>query len=458
MKRAILLFMGAAILAYVAYLVREIWLPFTVALLIAVVLDPLVDRMERRGLSRLLSAIVIYLVFFVAVAAVLTYLVPAIVTQAIHLSNTFGQYVPSSSDTQTRRSLDRLMHHLHASNYVQHRVLQASASVSELFSEGSAYLGRLAQSWVGNILWVVVVPIVAFYALKDFHVIYARLLLLVPHDRRAFTQHMFNEITAIFVGYVRGLATVCALNGCATALVLWLVFRLPGAIALGAIAGLLYMVPYFGPVVITLLITGDALTSGSVERALIVAGSMILLHSVIFDQMVTPRVVGRHVGLHPILAIMALLAGGYLLGIIGMLLAVPFAATLQMVLQVIVPKLAQPIDVPTGEELHARVERIERGKPVRAVTEEEKEIDVHDTIIEAVDSADASHHAPGGSIQAVEQAAPDANSGAGVAFAGPTGAPGDSLADPLEGRQRGAPRGPSATSQKDGPAEHARRA
>ncbi len=385
-QRGLLIFLGFLLFLWLAYVAREIWVPLLIALLIAMILDPLVDRMERRGWSRLKGAAFIYLIFFVVAGVVLTFAVPAVISQTTEVVSSIGQYLPGDSDTQTKRALTRLLHKTHASPFVEHTVLNASLQISRSFGSTSAWLGRVAQGFAANLIWIVIIPIVAFYALKDFHLILARALLLVPRDQRLFAEQLVNEVSAIFVRYLRGLMIVCALNAVATTIVLYC-FRLPNAIALGAISGVLYMVPYVGAILTIALIAGVALmTTNAFQFTLIVVGTMMLLHNVVFDQILTPRIVGQHVGLHPILSIIALLVGATLLGIVGMILAVPIAATIQMILMSVFPKLAQPIEIPAGEEFHARAEQI--AKQQNTADEVTDMVDVHQTIVEAVDTAE----------------------------------------------------------------------
>jgi predicted PurR-regulated permease PerM len=371
---------------WMAFLAREIWLPLLIAFLIAMVLDPLVDRMESRGWSRLKSTMLIFVAFFTVVGVGLTLALPAVVTQTVAVTNSIGQYLPGESETQTKKSLTRLLNRVHATAFLRETVLKASSQISAAFNNASTWIGKSAEGMVSNLIWIIVIPIVAFYTLKDLHLIYARLLMFVPRDNRSFAQQLINEVSAIFVRYLRGLLIVCALNAMATAAVLSLVFRLPNALALGAISGALYTVPYLGAALTVLIIAGVALMSGPVVNALLIVVTMILLHSVLFDQIITPRIVGQHVGLHPILSLIALLIGGSALGILGMILAVPLAATVQMILLVLFPKLSQPIEVPAGEELHAIATAMAEEQP--EATETEALLDVHKTIVAAVDMAE----------------------------------------------------------------------
>jgi predicted PurR-regulated permease PerM len=385
-RRKLFLLIVGCLFLWLAYQVRDIWLPLLIALLIAMVLDPLVDRMETRGWSRLKGALLIYVAFFAFMGAILTLVLPPLVYQATTITNSISGMLPSDLETndqhQLRLHLRTIMKHLHAEPWVENTAVRASAQISQAINNATAWFGRLAEAALSNLLWVAIIPLVSFYALKDLHLIYARLLLLVPRERRTYTQDIINKISVIFVRYLRGLMVVCALNGVATAAVLWM-FGVPNAFGLGGISGVLYSVPYLGPALTILLIGGVSLMAH--KAALVIVIAMIVLHNLIFDQILTPRILGQHVGLHPILSIVALLAGGSLLGILGMILAVPFAATLQMIVRTVFPKMVAPIEVPSGEQLHHADTTSASPSDDDALTQT---LEVHQTIIAAVDTAE----------------------------------------------------------------------
>jgi predicted PurR-regulated permease PerM len=386
-RKSLALFVAGCVGLWLAYQVRDIWLPLLISLLIAMVLDPLVDKMESRGRSRLKSALLIYLAFFVFMVGTLVLAVPPLISQTTTITNSIAGILPTDMDTgnpnEMRVRLEKVMKKVHAEPWVEATVVRASSQISQAFNSATAWLGRVAQTALGNLLWIAIIPLVSFYALKDLHLIYARLLMLIPRDQRSNAQDIINKISVIFIRYLRGLVIVCALNAIATAAVLWL-FGVPNPLGLGGISGALYTIPYLGPGLTVLLIAGVSFMAH--KATLVIMITIIVLHSLIFDQLITPRVLGQHVGLHPILSIVALLVGGSLLGILGMILAVPLAAIVQMMVMTLFPKMAAPIDVPSGEQLHHQVE----GPSAYQSDGDQlmQTIDVHQTIITAVDTAE----------------------------------------------------------------------
>ncbi|MGI8923056.1 MAG: AI-2E family transporter [Fimbriimonadales bacterium] len=332
--------LAVALALYVVYVVREIWLPLGIAFLIAMVLDPVVDRMEHRGFSRFLSSLVIFVGFFAALAGLLYFVVPRVAEQAKNVSQKATEYLPDRSP----QGIERFLNRNHVPYSIRPVVSRAITQIDSAIAGAAKWLGENALHMASNLIWLVIIPIVAFSALKDFHLILAKTLLLVPKGKREFVQTMVSESTAVFAKFMRGMALVSFLNGLTTWLVL-VALGVEGALLLGIVAMIVYPVPYFGALITVALIAGVSFVTGGLNQMLIVVGANVILQQIIFDQIVTPRILGRSVGLHPIWSIFALLVGNALLGLIGMILAVPVAACIQIAIVSVVPKLGYEIDV-----------------------------------------------------------------------------------------------------------------
>jgi hypothetical protein len=232
--------------------------------------------------------------------------------------------------------------------------LEQAKNSAALLTRGLESFSTFLLGLVPNLIWLVLVPLVAFYGIVDYHRIFAKLLLLTPKQSRDEVRGIASEVTVVFSKYLRGLGLICLLNMLATLVVLFLFpATRPYAAALGLIAGVLYAVPYLGAICSTGLIALVALSSpdgGGVAMMLWVTLAMVALHQLFFDQVLAPRILGGHVGLHPILSILALMTGSTLFGIGGMLLAVPVAASVQIVVLHLVPRLRKQIDVKVQPE------------------------------------------------------------------------------------------------------------
>lgn len=366
-----------ALALYVAYLVREIWLPLSIAFLVALILDPVVDRLEMRGFTRAAGAALIFGTFILVTGGLLFVSVPPLLDQGAEIQQRFEKVLPDHSSD----GIDRALEKQHAAPLLRSIVKQLVANLNSSLSKSSNLVTDRLIQYGSNLIWLVIVPIVAYYALRDFHLILGKALLLVRSERRANVQTAVAEVTAIFARYMRGLAIVSLLNGLATWLLL-AVLGVPSPMVLGAAAGILYSVPYLGALITVALVCGVAFLSGGFNFMLIVLVANLLLHQVIFDQIVTPRIVGGQVGIHPILAIVALLAGNALLGLAGMILAVPIAACLQIGVLSLVPKLGHEIDLPPPEnhvEAKGQVEGGELDAKIDATEE------LHQTVVDAVE-------------------------------------------------------------------------
>jgi predicted PurR-regulated permease PerM len=367
---------GILLVVYVAYLIREIWLPLLLAFLIALVLDPVVDRMERRGFSRTVAAAIIFGSFIVAFVGLVIISVPVFIEQAGGIQQRIGRVLPD----QTPAGIDKALIEQGVSPTMRTVIESIVTNARASFNRSSSLFSGHILEYATNLIWLAIIPIVAFYALRDFHLILGKALLLVKRERRTVVQSAVAEVTAIFAKYMRGLLVVSALNGLATWILLQ-ILGVPSAFLLGVVAGVLYSVPYIGALLTVVLISVMSLISGGVNYMLVVLGANIVLHQIIFDQIVTPRIVGGHVGLHPILAIVALLAGNALLGLLGMILAVPVAACIQIGVLGMVPKLKQEIDLPGGSETAAIAHETKETQLKVDATEE-----LHTSVTNAVET------------------------------------------------------------------------
>jgi predicted PurR-regulated permease PerM len=327
-------------LLYLLFLVRQIILPLAIAFLIAMVLDPVVDRMERRGWARLWASAFIFTSFLIITGGLIYLATPPLMRQAQTLTAKADRILPDRSPAGVRVAL--------ADTNLPPTIREAAVRAYERFTTrtigSTTYLGERVMELMSNLIWLAIIPIIAFYALKDFHLILAKMLLLVPKERRDLVQTMVAEVTGVFGKYMRGLVTVSFLNGLTTWLVL-LVIGVPGAFMLGVIAAIVYGIPYIGAMITVALIGVVSFIAGGPEMMLIAVAANLVLHQLLFDQIVTPRLLGHHVGLHPIFAIIALLIGNLLLGLLGMILAVPIAACIQIFVVALEPKLRHEIDL-----------------------------------------------------------------------------------------------------------------
>jgi predicted PurR-regulated permease PerM len=201
---------------------------------------------------------------------------------------------------------------------------------------------------------MVIIPIVTFYLLQEISTLRARIVNLIPARHREGFINVSERVGDVFSGYVRGLIIVCAGFAVVLGVVLALLFRLPYALMIALVAGVLYAVPYVGGAA-TIAIAALVAVATQHGTGFVVGVVMaVLVVQQLFDQIITPRVVGGLVGLHPVVSLFALTAGGQLFGLPGMILAVPVAASAQVVLTSLWPALAEPLPVEERKRLSAK--------------------------------------------------------------------------------------------------------
>jgi predicted PurR-regulated permease PerM len=383
-RKWMLRIVGLVIGAYLAYVVREIWLPLGLAFLLATVLDPVVDRMEQHGWRRGPAAAFIFFTFILIVVGMVVLAFPYLVNQIGTVEQSISKYFPDSSPHGLALAFARLK----ISPGVSRVLVEAVGSFQAGFLKSSGWITDYGMSFLGNMVWVVFVPIVGFYALRDYHLLLGKALLLAPKRHRDTVQVYVAEVSAVFARYLRGLGIVSLLNGLAT-WGLMEALRVPNALLLGLVAGILYSVPYIGAMITVAVTAAIAFVGGGLSLMYWSVGLSMVLHQLIFDQIITPRILGGQVGIHPIVSIVALLVGNLLCGIVGMVLAVPIAACIQIGVLALVPKLAVSLDTngfSTRDGVEA-IDRSETSKTEHLRIEDHKSL--HGSVVQAADDVEA---------------------------------------------------------------------
>jgi predicted PurR-regulated permease PerM len=222
-----------------------------------------------------------------------------------------------------------------------------SGQVSSAFQQSASKIVAAVVGSVSSALSVVLVPIVTLTLLMDMTYLRRRTLFLLPEAQRERVARIAEDVGDVFSSYLRGMTRVClAYMGVCTVALLVASFWFPSlrgyALLIGVVAGLLYAVPYVGLLGTLLLTAIVTLVSGAGTVALIVFLLIPIVLNQVFDNIITPRIVGGGIGLHPLLAMLALLLGATLFGLWGMLLAIPIAGSLQVILFRLFPRLAEP--------------------------------------------------------------------------------------------------------------------
>ena len=319
-------------IATVAFLVilwflGDVILPFVLGGAIAYFLDPIADRIERMGASRAVATTLITLGALLIFVLMALLVIPLLVQQAVSLFDTAPKLFQDLQGFLTAKF---------PSLVDQDSVLRQSLiSVGETIRErGGELLNTVltsVNSLVGIVLLFVIVPVVAFYLLYDWDNMVAKVDDLLPRDHAPTIRHLAAEIDKTLASFIRGMGTVSLILGTYYAVALMLV-GLQFGLVVGALAGLVTFIPYVGALVGGALAIGLALFQfwGDWLSIGLVAG-IFVLGQVVEGNVLTPKLVGSSVGLHPVWLIFALSVFGSLFGFVGMLVAVPVAAVIGVV-------------------------------------------------------------------------------------------------------------------------------
>jgi predicted PurR-regulated permease PerM len=321
-----------------------ILLPFVAGAAIAFFLDPLVDRLERLHVSRTLGTLVVLAAFLLLIGAFLLLLVPLLEAQVIQLVSRFPAYLAAG-----RNQLDHLFELLQdrlAPEDMQKLRDAAGAKIADLVAgAGQLVTGVLTGGVaVANILSLLfITPVVSFFLLRDWDLIVAAIDSWLPRRQAPTIRAQAHLIDATLSGFIRGQFSVCALLGGYYAIGLT-ALGLDFGLVLGLMDGLLIFIPFMGGLAGGLLSVTLAFAQfGDWHRPLYIA-ILFVVGQTLEGNIVTPKLVGDRVHLHPVWIIFSLLAFGAIFGFLGVLIAVPFAAVIGVLLRFALARyLASPL-------------------------------------------------------------------------------------------------------------------
>lgn len=341
---------GLALLAFVMWSLGNVILPFVAGAAIAYFLDPVADRLERMGCTRVLATVIITLVAIFAFIVMALLLIPTFITQ-------LGALI-AEAPTYSARLQEFLQNQIPALMEPESSLRKSLDGIGETLRSRSGDLASTlitsAFSLIDVVIFMVVVPVVAFYLLLDWDRMIAIIDGWLPLDHKETLRELAREVDGVLAGFVRGQLSVSAILGTFYALSLMLV-GLQFGLVVGLIAGLISFIPYVGSVVGGVLAIGLALFQFWAEpwwigavAGIFVAGQMVE------GNFLTPKLVGGSVGLHPVWLMLALSVFGTLFGFLGMLVAVPVAATLGVfsrfgIRQYLAGRLYQGLEGPAKE-------------------------------------------------------------------------------------------------------------
>jgi|SRR5712692_1496384 predicted PurR-regulated permease PerM len=308
------------------WLLSEVLLPFVAGIALAYLQAPVADRLERIGMNRTVAALLIVTVVTLALVALALLVVPYVMQQLLSLISSIPGHVTRMREIAADPSRPWL-------NWIISG--DQSKTVSEFVGQAGTWLTKFAYSlWSGGRALVsfasvlIIMPVVTFYLICDWHGMMEILDSWVPPRHRETVREIALDIDRAITSFLRGQFIICFFLGLYYAIALTLV-GLQFGLLLGVIAGLLAFVPYLGS--LTGLLVGSAIAIAQFWpdwKWITVVVAIFLVGQFVEGNIVSPKLVGERVGLHPVWIIFAMFAFGYLFGFVGLLLAVPLAASI----------------------------------------------------------------------------------------------------------------------------------
>lgn len=317
-----------AIFVLLLWLLADILLPFIAGLAIAYFLAPLVDRLERMGVNRMIAALGIITLVVLLIVLVLLLVLPLLGGQLGALIQNIPTYVTKLRSLVSDPGIPWL-------NKLVGSGIGSDKGISDLVAQGAGWITTfLTGLWSGGraivsvFSLIVVTPVVAFYLLYDWHRMVNTVDSWIPIRQRDTVYELVHETDGAIAGFVRGQAAVCVILGTFYAVALTLT-GLNFGLLIGMIAGLITFIPYVGSMTGLVLSVGVAVAQFWPDYTWIVVVIVIFfVGQFIEGNILSPKLVGESAGLHPVWVIFALLAFGYLFGFVGLLVAVPVSATI----------------------------------------------------------------------------------------------------------------------------------
>ncbi|HDL78845.1 MAG TPA: AI-2E family transporter, partial [Bacteroidetes bacterium] len=310
---------------------RELMILFVLSALLTYLLDPVVTFLETKGLGRTLATLLIFLILGIFVAWGVYILLPKLTGQvnAIgkNLQNGSMKGVFSNWDTFLREKLAFL-----GSPETVQNIIDKIRTALVQFQEG---LFKLALSLFSALSDLAIIPFITFFLIKDGPAMKKALIKAVPNRYFEMSLNLIHKTDRQLGHYIRGQMIDAFLVGVLSIIALY-ILDINYYFFIGSIAGLANMIPYFGPIVGAVPAIVVSLTQNSSLTPVIWIAVAFTIIQLIDNVLISPIVVARSVEIHPLLVVVVILIGGQLMGILGMLIAVPAASILIVIVKEII--------------------------------------------------------------------------------------------------------------------------
>lgn len=324
----------AVITLYVFYLLQPVWKPVLSVVVIALIpfllggfitylLHPVVEKLFKAGIHRGVAILLIYILFFGGLGYAVYKGIPVI----IHQLKDLAENAPLYTD-QYQRWLDYVQNKTSTwPDGIQHE-LELRIERFEAWLNGIvALLLSGVLKVMNSLLLFAIVPFISFYLLKDFPKVKSAATSLTPQKWRQSAGEFLKDLDESLGGYIRGQLLVCFLIGALATLSFWL-FGMKYPLLLGLIVGVTNVIPYFGPIIgaVPAAIVASTISTDMILKVVIV----VLVLQFLEGNVLSPLIVGKSLHMHPLFIMGALIVGGEIGGVLGLIVAVPLLAMLKV--------------------------------------------------------------------------------------------------------------------------------
>ncbi|MBC8179860.1 AI-2E family transporter [candidate division KSB1 bacterium] len=311
--------------------IKSLLFSLGISFILSFLLSPLADSLENHGLNRTAAAILIFLIFITTIVLGMQFLIPSISQEVKSIS----EFIQNENAESIIKKLQVILAERFPALQKPEIAEKVSTKLHTILMDLIQKSSNIIRSVLSSFMLIITIPFITFFFLKDGRRIKKYIIQLVPNRYFEMSLNLIHKSNQKLGAYIRGQLLVSFVIGSLSVLALFLL-NIPYFFIIGILAGLANMIPYFGPlvgatpgVIIAFIETGSTGTMVGV----IVAFALIQL---IDNVLVSPLIVSRSVQIHPLLVILALLLGSSLGGILGMLVAIPVFAVIQVIIKEII--------------------------------------------------------------------------------------------------------------------------
>lgn len=340
--RRLMIVLGALTFLWLLHVSGSVLAPFALAFVFAYVASPLVERLEDRKMGRGWATAILILVIGLLIVVALVLLVPLVAHQGAEFLEDLPRMMEELESWYDARIEALATSSLPIVRDIPfERALELdSADVSEWIAERftemqpswetAVGLGQGVQAVLTVLGYLVLTPVLTFYLLRDFPKMKSSLTEVLPEDQRESWLGFMRHYDTLLGEYLRGQLLVAVFVGVATALG-FLVLGFPNAVLLGVVAGVFNIVPYLGLIVSLIPALVIALVTPPLWLSFLKVAVVFFAVQALDGYVISPRIIGERVGLHPVWVMLAIIAAGTFFGIVGLLLAIPLAVFVKLV-------------------------------------------------------------------------------------------------------------------------------